>query len=401
MNKKQLQKETIKYIKETNREYRKSKGQYFTPKILREALLKRLPFISNPKILDPASGTGEFLLSARKFFKKPKLYGWEIDEKLVKISKNLIPEAVIEETDTLKKETDKKFDFVIGNPPYYEFKLDKDLKKKYAKVTSGRVNIYSLFIYKAVNLLKEGGYLAFVVPPSMNNGAYFAKLRKFIVNNCNIEYLTIRDTPHLFEDALQSVMLLILKKGKNDGSYLFQKNGIMIFSENANSLKNAFEKKQTLAELGYEVRTGELVWNQNKHLLINESTSAVPLIWSHNITEEGLKFNNKSKPQFVKGVSPNKGPAIVVNRIVGRPGNGRIKAALIPEEMLFVAENHVNVIFKLEQKKLWEKDKESLEWETLLAQLNSQKNANIIQNITGNTQISRTELKNLFPVRLM
>jgi len=61
---------TIKYIKETDINYRKSLGQYFTPKSVREALLSRLPnTIRNPKVLDPACGTGEFLITAKNILK--------------------------------------------------------------------------------------------------------------------------------------------------------------------------------------------------------------------------------------------------------------------------------------------------------------------------------------------
>ena len=76
----------------------------------------------------------------------------------------------------------------------------------------GRTNIFSLFIYQGLKLLKNGGYLAFVVPPSMNNGAYFSKLREFIVENSNIEFMKVLKDPKMFHEALQSTMIIILKK---------------------------------------------------------------------------------------------------------------------------------------------------------------------------------------------
>lgn len=399
MNSEELEKETIQYIENTNREYRKSKGQYFTPKILREALLEQLPRKVSPRILDPGCGTGEFLLTAKEYFEKPALYGWEIDQKLAEISRKLVPEAQIECTDTLIKNENEKYDFVIGNPPYYELDLAEEVKEAYRDIIKGRINIYALFVYKGIKLLKEGGYLAYVVPPSMNNGAYFAKLREFIINQCNIEYLAIQEAPHLFHDALQSVMLLVLKKGKNKGNYLFKKNGITIFSERSIYLKEAFSNQTTLQDLGYQVRTGRLVWNQNKDLLTKDSNNGVPLIWSHNIKRGRLELNNHKKPQFVRISTFDSGPAIVVNRVVGRPGKGRIKAALIPEKMKFVAENHVNVISDPEQQRLNSgKRQKRSSWGEILDQLNSPEKVGILQSITGNTQISKTELENLFPI---
>lgn len=212
--------------------------------------------------------------------------------------KGVVPEANLKQLDALLNENYKKYDFVIGNPPYFEFTPSENIRKKFGSIINGRLNIFSLFIYQGLKWLKEGGYLAYVVPPSMNNGAYFLKLRKFIVENSNIEYLHILDNPKIFRGALQSTMLLILKKGKNKGNYLFRKNGILIFSENPKFLEKAFENKLTLHYLGYEVKTGRLVWNKNKHSLTNNPKDGVPLIWAHNITPMGLKFPilDKRKP---------------------------------------------------------------------------------------------------------
>ncbi len=390
--------ETLEYMNQVNLEYRKSLGQYFTPRSTREKLLSKLPPKGNPKILDPGCGTGEFLLTAKEYFENPELYGWDIDEKLIRISLKLVPDAQIEKADALKRNDYEKYDFVIGNPPYYEFCLDTELRKKFGEVINGRANIYSLFVSQGIKLLKSGGYLAYVVSPSMNNGAFFAKLRSYIVENCNIEYLSVLDSPNLFDGALQSVMLLILKKDKNKGDYIFKKNGILIFSERVDYLTKAFEGKTALSGLGYTVKTGRLVWNQNKRLLTNEAEGNIPLIWSYNITPDGLKLGNHKRPQYVKITEGyDVGPAIVVNRIVGRPGSGRIRATLVPQGMKFIGENHVNVIFPPKQARLLPKEK-TAELDDILKQLNSPEKVRIVQSITGNTQISKNELERLFPI---
>jgi len=398
---------TIEYIKKTDIKYRKSLGQYFTPKAVREALISKLPsIIENPKILDPGCGTGEFLITAKKYFKDSKLYGWDIDKKLVNVAKELVPEANIKNTDALLSQDHDKYDFVIGNPPYYEFSPSETLKKKFGYVMNGRVNIFSLFICQGINWLKEGGYLAYVVPPSMNNGAYFLKLRKFIVENSNIEYLHILNDPKIFHGALQSTMLLILRKGKNKRNYLFKKNGILIFSEGTKYLEKAFKNRVTLYDLNFEVKTGRLVWNQNKHLLTNTPKGNIPLIWAHNITGDGLKYPiiNAGKPQYVRTKNFNIGPAIVTNRIIGSIKSIKLKSAIIPPRMKFIAENHVNVIFppsKQTQIKMNFEDnslKRNLTIEDIAKQLSSKEKLRAVGNITGNTQISKTELEKLFPI---
>jgi len=397
---------TIKYMNEVDIDYRKARGQYFTPKSIREHLLSQLPnTLSKPKVLDPGCGTGEFLISAREYFNSPELYGWDIDAKLIGLARKLVPDAKLRVTDALREEIAECYDFVIGNPPYYEFYPDRLIRKKFSNIVGGRTNIFGLFIELGLRLLKDGGYLAYVVPPSMNNGAYFRRLRKSIVDNSNIEYLKILDNANLFHMANQMIMLIVLKKGENRGNYVFTHNGISIFSEKPEYLESAFEGKTTLYELGYTVRTGRLVWNEHKELLVHNPEEGIPLIWSHNITESGLELTKgHKKPQYVRIEDFDVGPAIVVNRITGAAKSARLRAAIIPEKLKFIAENHCNVIFpprketQLRMEFGTNEYKDSLSLESIVNQLRSPEKLKVIQNVTGNTQVSKNELERLFPL---
>jgi len=395
---------TIDYLKNVNLNYRKSFGQYFTPKSIREELLKKVHLNQKKiKILDPACGTGEFLLSACKYFKNAELYGWDIDEKLINISKKVVPKAKFETIDSLTKNIKNEFNIVVGNPPYFEFTPSKEIRNKYKEVVNGRVNIFNLFIKLGLDLIKENGYLAYVVPPSMNNGAYFNKLREYIIKYSNIEYLSIIKSPKLFHQAQQTVMPLILKKTKNKGHYIFKKNGITLFTEKPSNLIKAFSGKKTLKELNYSVRTGKLVWNQNRNLLTHNPKEGILLIWAKNITSAGLKIPLKDKPQYIKSKNYDIGPAIVVNRIVGSVGNSQLKANIIPKGTKFIAENHVNVIYPPNENGqlnlvLSNKENNDISIEKITRQLNSKEKIELLQYITGNTQISKNELEKLFPL---
>lgn len=395
---------TLDYIKQDNLKHRKALGQYFTPRSIIERLLNQIPKDkSDLKILDPACGTGEFLICAKKYFKNPRLYGWEIDKNLAEISRRNIPTATISNVDSLTLGNKDKFDVIIGNPPYFEFTPGYELKSEYKEIISGRVNIYALFVCKGIRLLNDGGYLAFVIPPSMNNGAYFAKLRDFIIHNTNIEYLEILEGSKLFDKALQTVMLLVLKKSEHKNRFVFTKNDISILTENKKGLEKIFEDRTTLFELGYKVKTGRIVWNQNKNLLTNqEDGTTVPLIWSHNITNNGLEIpiHNPKKPQHIRSKDFDLGPAIVVNRIVGSVKSARIKAALVPEGKKYLSENHTNVIYMPKQNNLLDSGIQKITIEEINRQINSPENLEILRSITGNTQISKNELEKLFPIDL-
>ncbi len=400
---------TTSYLNKADIKYRKSLGQYFTPKPVREALIEQLPKnLKNPKILDPGCGTGEFLLTAKKYFSNAELCGWDIDKNLIEISKKNTPEAKLKCIDSLENEQYGSFDYVIGNPPYFEFKPSEKIRNKFQSIIHGRTNIFSLFVYQGLKWLKDGGYLAYVIPPSMNNGAYFAKLRNYIIENANIEYLHVLDDPKLFHGAQQTTMLLILKKGKNRGNYIFKKNGITIFSEEVEYLEETFKNRTTLYDLGYEVRTGRVIWNDNRNLLTNDAKKGVPLIWSQNIASNSLNLSvNDKKPQYITKANPDIGPAIVVNRITGTVKSAKLKAAIVPLGMKFFAENHVNVITPAKDKKQGQLDflnksvkKLSISLNEIVKQLSSPDKLKVVRNITGNTQISKTELEKLFPLEI-
>ena len=391
-------KESIDYLKNTDIKKRKKLGQYFTPKSIRELLLSKLPKKDNADILDPACGSGEFLLSCKKYFKNPILYGFDIDKKLINISSKLVKNASIKNFDFLNIDINKKkYDYIIGNPPYFELKLNEEIKKKYFDIIKGRVNIFSLFIKTGLDLLKDGGYLAYVVPPSMNNGAYFSKLREYIIKNSSLEYLHIIDGADNFHLANQKVMLIILKKtnSKKSSKYIFKKNGITIFTEDKKFLNKAYKNTVSLKDIGYAVKTGNIIWNEHKEKLTNDKNNSTLLIWASNINNGKIIIGyTKGKPQYIKNISNDliiKSRVVVVNRITGSSKDINIKAAIVNEKE-FVCENHVNVIYMSKNANC------NYSLEDIFKALQDKTNIKVMRLISGNTQISKTELERLLPI---
>ena len=391
-------KESIDYLKNTDIKKRKKLGQYFTPKSIRELLLSKLPKKDNADILDPACGSGEFLLSCKKYFKNPILYGFDIDKKLINISSKLVKNAIIKNFDFLNIDINKKkYDYIIGNPPYFELKLNEEIKKKYFDIIKGRVNIFSLFIKTGLDLLKDGGYLAYVVPPSMNNGAYFSKLREYIIKNSSLEYLHIIDGADNFHLANQKVMLIILKKtnSKKSSKYIFKKNGITIFTEDKKFLNKAYKNTVSLKDIGYTVKTGSIIWNEHKEKLTNDKNNSTLLIWASNINNGKIIIGyTKGKPQYIKNISSDliiKSRVVVVNRITGSSKDINIKAAIVNEKE-FICENHVNVIYMSKNANC------NYSLEDIFKALQDKTNIKVMRLISGNTQISKTELERLLPI---
>ena len=111
------------------------------------------------------------------------------------------------------------FDVILGNPPYI-FARDKgfsepekDYYYEHYDLASYQLNTYLLFIERAFALLKNGGYLAFIVPNTWLTIPTFAGLRKFLLSETGeLQIVNIYD--QVFEDASVDTCLLIFRKGE-------------------------------------------------------------------------------------------------------------------------------------------------------------------------------------------
>ena len=429
------------WLMETPLAERKRLGQYMTPEILRDKLLDRCELFAGMRVLDPGVGTGEFLKSVSARQPQAETHGWDVDPKVLEAALANAPLSRLAVRSALEEFDGEPFDLVIGNPPYFEFKAPPEMRRRFAGVIAGRVNVFALFFQVGLEALRAGGQLAYVVPPSMNSGAYFEPLRRYLLERAEIEFLEIQRHQGLFAGAQTPVQLLVLRKfgespsasvgdrGQDGGergegeqgqseqrgqpgtlrnphgreplggqrhAFVRESAGFsrVLFLENPAEALSAFDGRRSLYELGYEAVTGTVVWNQHRKELRRASTNGeVPLIWSHNIND-GLRLSSDHRrPQYIEtNKSTLCGQAIVVNRVVGAVGSGELRCALVGEGVRFLAENHVNVIRR----------REGLEpligWGRLLQGLQTKETAGFARLITGNTQISATELTHLLPI---
>lgn len=397
----QLSPETCAWIERTSTEERRRLGQYMTPRVLRDELLDQCDFRPGMRVLDPGVGTGEFLRAVAEREPGAELHGWDVDRGVLEVARTLVPEAQLTRRSALDPWAGSRFDLVVGNPPYFQFRASPAFRQRFAAVISGRPNIFALFFQIGIEVLRPGGQLAFVVPPSMNNGAYFDRLRETILKHCAIEYLSVHTANGLFPGAQTAVQILVLRRGaKDSGVHSFRRAQAEIcfrrtvFAEDARSLKATFEGRKTLFELGYEAVTGSVVWNQHREKLRRKrSPDTVPLVWPHTIRKEFRIVRQHRRPAWIKAFrQPLTGKAIVVNRITGSVGSGEVRCALIPAGTRFLAENHVNVIRR------HGRFDARVGWTGLLTRLREEDMAKRVQMLTGNTQVSATELTHLLPV---
>lgn len=389
-----LSKSTIDFYKNADLEKRKKEGQYMTPYNIIQKSINQLNLtnINNIKVLEPSYGTGQFIdLLLNSGF--TNIYGIEKDKELFELSKQQYSSLNIFNDDYLTKQFDTKFDLIIGNPPYFEFTPSKELKKIFKNVIIGRVNIYTLFVKKAIDELNYNGILSFVIPTALLSSSSFSLVRKYILANCNILYIEKLNSND-FSDALQQTMIFqCIKKNNNlsDDKYLVKfNNDNILFSPDYIELNKYILNKKTIAELGCVVKTGNIVWNQIKELLTNNEKDSTPLIYARNINTGKLIFENKqdSKKQYILNKCNKdkiKPPLIAINRIIGSK-NISLNPVLITDKEYYY-ENHVNVITgPIDILK------------NILIALNNKDTFNFISKISGNTQLSKNELESFVPI---
>jgi len=103
------------------------------------------------------------------------------------------------------------FSMILGNPPYgakltpTERKL---IRKSYETHKSSDSS--SLFVEKAVNMLRGGGLMGFIVPKSLSYVVAWQPIRKFLLKNCRI--VEIADARKAFKGVLLEQMVMIAGK---------------------------------------------------------------------------------------------------------------------------------------------------------------------------------------------
>ena len=179
-------------IAEYANDSRTETAAYYTRQDICYTVVKHLPDYPDSKvlhILEPATGVGNFLPSL--FLKYANVSELHIDvidinpDSLV-LLKQLIRSIPLPKNvrlnyinkDTLLEHFPKKYDIVVGNPPYMKVK-DKKLLKEYKQgvINTDTNNIYAFFIEKAITL---GDVVSLVVPKGLVNVPEFEKTRRLM-----------------------------------------------------------------------------------------------------------------------------------------------------------------------------------------------------------------------------
>lgn len=242
-------------------------GQYFTPRHIIEFICEILDITPADKILDPACGTGGFLIGALNVMAKKSKKPYEEAIKIVKDNlfgiesepataalciTNMILRGdgksgvIKDDCFTNANYPNQEVDFVLMNPPFPH-------KKKTDTPTTD-------FLDRGLNSLKTRGILAAIVPYSLlvkTNGWH----KKILTNN-TLHFVATLPADVFQPYASYDTAILMIQKGvphngkkvffsriSNDGFKLKKNNRIEKDGSQLNEILASFEGKVEIAEL--------------------------------------------------------------------------------------------------------------------------------------------------------
>jgi adenine-specific DNA-methyltransferase len=397
---------------------RRSRGMYYTPPALANRLLDMVEAAGvdwrTARVLDPACGGGAFLLPVALRIRKAladapaqnqltsiarRLRGFDIDpfaawlaQAWLEIAFNDLPTPrgrlaeVVRVCDTLAQEPDPElFDLVIGNPPYGRVSLTPQQRRRFSRSLYGHANLYGVFTDIAMRWTKPTGVVAYVTPTSFLAGEYFKMLRLLLAQEAPpsaIDFINARRG--VFEDVLQEALLATYRKGAaieptvvhhlTFKSHRSARNGhaghfLMPGDPAAPWLAPRSPRHQVLvdclnrmphrlADWGYRVSTGPLVWNRHKDQLRTFlGRNVFPIVWAECVTADGRfvfranKRNHEPYFRIEKGDEWLKvnAPCVLVQRTTAKEQHRRLIAAEMPRSFVrrhgaVIVENHLNMV---------------------------------------------------------
>lgn len=434
-------------------------GAFYTP----PALVGRLIALAEEagvdwakaRVLDPAAGGGAFLVpvAARMIAAlegseprviltqmERRLRGLELDPHAAGFAQTALDlllaplsraagrtaPRLVEVADTLERAPKADYDLVIGNPPYGRVKLTPEQRQRYARSLYGHANLYGVFTDIALRWTRPKGVIAYLTPTSVLGGQYFAALRRLLAEDAPPEAIDfVHSRKGVFEDALQETMLAIFRKGarpgaaqvhyvtlENEREAVLIRNGTIGLpkaldapwlaprSPEQSALAAAASRMTArLADWGYKVSTGPLVWNRFKDQLCERpGRGRHPLIWAEAVSADG-RFGFRAEkrnhaPWFESRTGDQwlltRDPCVLVQRTTSKEQDRRLIAAELPAAFLrthkaVVIENHLNMVRPVGQPQVSPA--------LLAAVLNSSVVDQVFRCISGSVAVSAFELE--------
>lgn len=302
------------------------RGQFFTPEPIIDFCVEMMQPKPNEKIIDPACGSGGFLMSALKYLQKnypdldtreivtKNLFGLDINKSIARIAKmklllesngktNVLCTNSLEDLDSIKLSISQTegFDLILANPPFGAkitntqtlSKFDLGHKwtnnnNEYFKTKSvySNQNAEILFIERCLQLLKEGGRMGIVLPngnfenPSLEYLRYYIKQKAKILAIVNLPQETFipfgtgvktsllfleKDSPNIIKQypIFFGRVRKLGYQGNKNGTPLYQKDKYGQIVKDPTGQPILDEDFSVIADAYKEFRKGKVIENDN------------------------------------------------------------------------------------------------------------------------------------------
>lgn len=183
---------TLARIAELVNSQRENNAAYYTNKFIVNEIYKELPeFAKNEiNILEPSVGVGNFLPFIFRKYEgsiKVNLDVVDIDENNLEILRKILKRQCIPDNfkinfindDFLLHKFTKKYDLVIGNPPFSKLKAKEAKEYLKSNINNETTNTFEFFLEKAMRI---GNYVAMITPKALLNTPEFEKTRQLLRN---------------------------------------------------------------------------------------------------------------------------------------------------------------------------------------------------------------------------
>tara|TARA_B110000967_G_C18879437_1_gene560159 strand:- start:1386 stop:2552 length:1167 start_codon:yes stop_codon:yes gene_type:complete len=247
---------------------------------------------NNADVLDPYTRTGEFIKDINKFDISLNIYGIEEDEYIFDTFCD-ISNSTIYNTNFLTLSSQHNllsYDLIFGSPPSFIIDKNTQYGKMFKLWTRDKTDIYSLYILRAIDLLKDGGILAFIVPDTILNSPTTQLLRNRIHSNGSV--LSIKRLSNLFTKTNYNTVSFVFQKFiQNDNKYIFNVSNHVFFSLDTPLYKRIFNNCTFFSLLNVHIQKGHVNYNSIR----SNNSKTFPIIYTKNITDNSISLYNNSK----------------------------------------------------------------------------------------------------------
>ena len=132
-----------------------------------------------------------------------------------------VPRGDRSQLDLFESKHEERFDFIVGNPPYVTTTRlsseEKDLLRGRFTTAHGRLDLYSLFFERALELLADGGTLAFITPDKFLTSESAVLLRKLISYRGAVQAVARFRSHRIFDGAATVPCVTVIRKTRSKG----------------------------------------------------------------------------------------------------------------------------------------------------------------------------------------